>query len=388
MSCAPRRHGALLYAVVTAVVAAAVAVSGCTSKADQDAQAATATPNDVTLTSAQRQHIHVYTVAPSSFRRSIETNGVVDFDNNRATQVLAPFSGPVSKLLVTLGEQVKQGQALARVDSPDFAAAAGAYRKALAAAHAADQIAATDRDLSAHHAISQRENAQALSDAAGADSDREAALQALVALHVDQPTIKAIGAGEPVADGQGVIRAPVAGTVVQKSISPGQLLAAGSTPCFTIADTSRMWVMAQVFGADLDVVKNGDTALVDTGAGADEMHGKVTNIGAVVDPDTRAVKVRVLVDNPAGTLKQQMYVGVRLQSNQAQTGLLVPVSAVLRNDENLPFVYVNDSDGGYAQRPVTLGTRVGNRFVISAGIHSGDKVVVDGAIFLRFIQTQ
>ncbi|MGN6654439.1 MAG: efflux RND transporter periplasmic adaptor subunit [Rhodanobacter sp.] len=360
-------------------------LAACSSKAAP--QVAADTPHDVTLTAAQRQHIHLLTIERSRFHRSIETSAVVDFDHDRAVQVLAPFSGPVTEVLVSPGDQVKAGQPLARVDSPDFAAAVGAYRKALAAAHAADQLAATDRDLYAHQAISQREHAQAQSDAAGADADRDATLQALLALHVDPQTIAAIREGKPVARGQGVIRAPIAGTVVEKSIAPGQLLAAGSTPCFTVADTSTMWVMAQLFGDDLAAVENGDAATVEVGDGV-TMVGEVTNVGAVVDPDTRAIGARVQVANPHGVLKRQMYVRVRIESGRAHEGLLLPVSAVLRDDENLPFVYVADADGGYAQRSVTLGGRVGDAFEVPAGLHAGDKVVVDGAIFLHFMQTQ
>ena len=384
----PSMRQVLLALLSTVALVALLALAGCSSKTDTHAAAAADTPQDVTLTSAQRRHIHFLTIARSNFHRSIDTSGVVDFDHDRATQVLAPFSGPVTEVLVSAGEKVKQGQPLARVDSPDFAAAAGSYRKTLATAHAADQVAATDRDLYAHQAVSEREHAQAQADAIGADADRDAALQALIALHVDQRTIAAIREGKPAAHGQGVIRAPIAGTVVEKSIAPGQLLAAGSTACFTIADTSKMWVIAQLFGDDLAAVKNGDSATVDSGADNAQMSGKVTNVGAVVDPDTRSVGARVVVDNPGGALKRQMYVRVRIQSSAVQQGVLVPVSAVLRNDENLPFVYVTDAGGGYAQRSVTLGPRVGDRFVISAGIHTGDKVVVDGAIFLHFIQTQ
>jgi cobalt-zinc-cadmium efflux system membrane fusion protein len=149
-----------------------------------------------------------------------------------------------------------------------------------------------------------------------------------------------------------------------------------------------MWVMAQLFGDDLAVVKDGDAATIDLGTDGATMPGKVTHVGAVVDPDTRSIGARVLVDNPDGILKRQMYVRVHIQSRDAREGLLVPVSAVLRDDENLPFVYVAAADGGYAQRTVTLGERVGDRFMIPDGLHPGDQVVVDGAIFLHFIQTQ
>jgi membrane fusion protein, heavy metal efflux system len=149
-----------------------------------------------------------------------------------------------------------------------------------------------------------------------------------------------------------------------------------------------MWVMAQIFGADVARVHAGDRATIITSDGGAPLAGTVTNVGAVVDPDTRSVTARVQVDNPDGALKRQMYVQVRIQSHQQHQGLLLPVSAVLRNDENLPYVYVAAADGSYARRSVALGARVGNRFVIPEGLHTGDRVVVDGSIFLNFIEAQ
>ena len=113
-----------------------------------------------------------------------------------------------------------------------------------------------------------------------------------------------------------MIRAPIAGTVVERLVSPGQLLEAGTTPCFTVANLSRVWVMAQVFGADLAAVSVGDTAEVDSGFGSKTSVGRVDNIAALVDSNTRAVAVRVVVDNPGDLLKKQMYVRVRLQTRQ------------------------------------------------------------------------
>jgi cobalt-zinc-cadmium efflux system membrane fusion protein len=372
--------------VLATSLAATIALAGCSSRQDAPSAAAD-TPHNVTLTAAQQQGIKLYTVANASFHRTVDTTGIVDYDQNRSTAVLAPFSGPVTKVLASLGEQVKQGQPLATVASPDFAAAVEGYRKALAAARAAAQVAANDKDLYAHHAISQRENAQAQSDAVGALSDSNAAREALLALNVDPQVAKEIEQGRPVASVQATIRAPMAGTVVQRSITPGQLLQAGNTPCFAVADVSKMWVMAQVFGSDLDAVNPGDGAEVEVGDGK-TLRGKVANVSPEVDPDTRSVAARVEVDNPAGLLKKQMYVRVRIASAAATSGLLVPVDAVLRDDENLPFVYVQQSDGSYARRPVTLGVRTGDRYLIDKGLAAGDKVVTEGGIFVRFIQTQ
>ena len=382
-----RNRSTLVFARLPAiaVLVGALALGACSSGKDQQQ---VSTPHDVTLTAAQQQNIHLYTVEAAEYHTTVDTTGIVDFDRNRSTPVLAPFSGPVAKLLVTQGETVKKGQALATVDSPDFAAAAGAYRKALAVAQAADQLAATDRDLYAHHALSRRENAQAQSDAVGADSDRDAALQALLALHADPETVADIRDGKSVNYALGVIRAPLAGTVVEKSIQPGQLLEAGTTPCFTVADLSRVWVMAQIFDSDLGSVRAGDTVEVESGTGTKLLPGTVTNVAAEVDPNTQAVLARVVVDNPGELLKKQMYVGVHIRSAEARSGLLVPVAAVLRDDENLPFVYVADASGGYARRSVDLDYRDGDRVLVTDGLHAGDKVVVDGAIFLRFIETQ
>ena len=112
------------------------------------------------------------------------------------------------------------------------------------------------------------------------------------------------------------------------------------------------------------------------------------NISALVDPDTRSVLVRVVVENPGDFLKKQMYVRVRIQARQESTGLLVPVSAILRDDENLPFVYVVQPDGSFARRHVTLGYRTGDQYDIPDGLQAGDQIVVDGAIFVQFMQNQ
>jgi cobalt-zinc-cadmium efflux system membrane fusion protein len=236
--------------------------------------------------------------------------------------------------------------------------------------------------------VSQREYEQAQTDATSAEADRDAALQALVSLSVDAQTIKDIQAGREVSRIQGVIRSPITGTVVEKLITPGELLQAGTTPCFTVADLSRVWVMAQISTSDLASVSTGDTADVETGVDGQKISGTVDNISALVNPDTRAVIARVVVENPKGLLKKQMYVRVQIHAKQASTGMLVPVSAVLRDDENLPFVYAAQHDGSFARQHVTLGSRTGDQYIIPDGVKAGDRIVVDGGIFIQFMQNQ
>src|SRR5207253_127735 len=150
------------------------------------------------LTRAQLRHIHLYTVVPVGYRQRIEAPGTVDFDNNQATAVVSPFTGPVTRIFVAVGQPVAKGQALAAVASADVASAVAAYRKAAVAAANARRVAAADRDLAAHNGISAREAAQAETDAASAEADRVAAAQALASLGASA------GSGLT-----GLIRAPV-----------------------------------------------------------------------------------------------------------------------------------------------------------------------------------
>jgi cobalt-zinc-cadmium efflux system membrane fusion protein len=346
-----------------------------------------AKPGNIVLSAAQRQKIHTETIKPSSFRRTIETTGTVGFDNDQATTVLAPVSGPVSQLMVSLGTKVKAGDVLASVTSADYATAISAYRKAVVTAKNLRRIADLTEQLS-HNNLSRREVEQSQTDAANAEADREAALEQLHSLGVDGPTIQAIQENRPVLERTGIIRSPIAGTVVEKLITPGQLLQAGTTPCFTVADLSRVWVMANLFESDLAFVEKGDPAEIVSVAAPSNLPGTVDYISAIVDPNTRSIGVRVLAKNPKEILKKQMYVRVLIHSRREKTGSLVPVSAVLRDDENLPFVYLANADGSYSRRRITLGSRVGDRYETTAGLASGNQIVVEGGLFLQFLQNQ
>lgn len=373
---------------VAVAVAAILSAAACSPSSDSDSSKSSAALGNVTLTAEQRRNIRLYKASSTKYHRTVDANGVVDFDNDQATSVLAPISGPVSQMFVSPGDIVKKGQPLALVDSPDFAAAVGAYRKAASAARTARRLADLDKDLLAHKGVAQREADQADTDAVGAESDRDAALQALIALNADPRLVRGVRLGRPLSHMAGMIRSPIAGTVVEKLITPGELLQAGTTPSFTIADLSRVWVMTQVFGSDLDSIRVGDAALVTVGTGSKTVTGRIDNIAAEVDPNTRSVAVRVVVANSAGFLRKQMYVRVQIQARAESSGMLVPVAAVLRDDENLPFVYVALRDGSFVRRHVTLGERLGDSYDIADGLRAGEQLVADGAIFVQFLQDQ
>lgn len=380
-------RGRSLFLRAAGAALALALLAGCSSSADQNSEAATSVPN-VRLTKAQRSHIQLYTVVPIAYREKVDAPGTVDFDNDQATSVVSPFTGPVTRILVALGQPVRKGQPLALVQSADYATAIGAYRKAVVTAANARRLANADRDLAAHNGISEREAAQARTDEASAEADREAALQSLISMGVDRGTVARAMAGSPTAGFAGVIRAPVSGIIVDKQITPGQLLQSGSSAAFTVANLSQVWVLAQISPSDLSKVGFHDGAVIDPGNGTGPFHGVVDNVSASVDPNTRAVVARIVAPNPGDLLKKQMYVHVSIDSGRISTGLLVPVSAVLRDDENLPFVYAALPDGSFARRHVTLGYRDSQNYNVTSGLTSGDRIVSNGALFLQFMQSQ
>ena len=388
-------HGAWVESISTrtlrflgvGVAGALLLATGRPCHGAEAAPARAAVASNLVLTAAQRQKIHTETLKDSSFHRTIETTATVDFDGDQATTVLAPIGGPVSKLSVSLGAKVKAGDILATVASPDYATAISAYRKAVATAKNAKRIAELTQQLSQNN-LSRREVEQAQTDAANAEADREAALEQLHSLGVDAATIQTIDEGKTVPERAGQVRSPIDGIVVEKLITPGQLLQAGTTPCFTVADLSLVWVTANIFETDLAAVQVGDPAEVITSASETNLLGTVDYISAIVDTNTRSIGVRVVGTNSTGVLKKQMYVRVLIHSRREQTGLLCPVSSVLRDDEDLPFVYLSNADGSYSRRRIVLGSRVGDRYEIGTGLAAGDQVVVEGGLFLQFMQAQ
>jgi cobalt-zinc-cadmium efflux system membrane fusion protein len=136
--------------------AASALLAGC-SPGHSEPENAQAPVENVALTPDQLRHIHLYTVTASAFTRTVKAPGTVDYDNDQSTTVVSPYGGAVTRVLVALGQRVGRGQPVAIVQSADYAAAAGAYRKAAVTARNARRVAAADRDLAAHDGIAARE---------------------------------------------------------------------------------------------------------------------------------------------------------------------------------------------------------------------------------------
>lgn len=364
-------------------------VAACSSKEASKADSLAAEkskPAGFTLTADQRQRIHLVTVDTIAFRPTVEATGTVAFNGDRSTQVLSPVSGPATRVVGNVGMMVHRGEPLAYVSSPDFAGAVADYRKAQTAYRNAKRIADRDSLLFKNDALARGDLEQAQADLASAEADVDAALESMKALGVDDAQIQSVKDGKTTTIAA-IIRAPIDGTVVEKLIADGQLLQAGSTATFTIADLSTMWVMANVFANDLPAVSVGEGADVIVDAARAPVPAKVDYIASLADPDTKAVQVRLVAPNNNGLLRKDLFVRVQIHSAANRRGTLVPVSSVMRDDQNLPFVFVAQGNV-YVRRRIDLGTRVGDKYEVTSGLNKGDQVVAEGALFLQFAESQ
>jgi cobalt-zinc-cadmium efflux system membrane fusion protein len=333
-----------------------------------------------TLPADQMAHIQIFTVAQAPLVRTLRLSGVVAYNAFLTTPVISQVGGPVSRILVTPGEQVKEGEPLLYVTSPDYSVARSAYVKARDAFQLADKFYKRDQDLYAHKAIAEADLEQAESTRAQAEADLQSSEQAIKILGISNPDDLI---SKP-ASSEVALLAPLAGEVVERLCSPGQLLTAGGTQCFTLSKMSSVWVLVNIYQNDVAYVHVGDEVTIDNEAYPGEIRGKIQFISPALDPTTRTLQARIEASNPGERLKKDMYVTAEVRAGVIPNALSIPDSAVLRDTENMPYVYIETGNSQFARRMVTLGDSQNGKAQITAGLQTGDKIVGDGSLFLQF----
>jgi RND family efflux transporter MFP subunit len=178
--------------------------------------------------------------------------------------------------------------------------------------------------------------------------------------------------------------APRAGEVVERLCSQGQLLQAGATQCFTLSDMSSVWVLVNVYQNDIGSVNVGDDVAITNESYPGTLHGRIQYVAPALDPATRTLQARIAVPNPGERLKKDMYVTAEVQAGAAAATPAVPDAAVLRDTENLPYVYLQTGDRQFARRSITVGDGQDGQTAVLTGLQAGDKIVSDGSLFLQF----
>ena len=328
----------------------------------------------------QMSHVQVVTVEPTQLRRVLRLPGTVAYNSFETTPVITQISGPVSRILIVPGENVRVGQPMLYVASPDFAQLRTNYLKAKDALALAQRSYARAQDLYQHRVIAQADLEQAESAVNQAQADLQATEQALKVVGIQHPESLSKDTTMP----EVPVLAPIAGEAVERLAAPGQVIQAGATQVFTISNMGSVWILANVYERDMGAVHNGDSVAIQTDAYPEEFHGRISYIGAALDPNSHTLQVRIVTQNPGQKLKKDMYVTATIQAGAIANALTVPDSAVLRDAQNEPFVYVEVSPNQFGQRSVTIGDNSDGKTQVLGGLKTGERVIADGSLFLQF----
>jgi cobalt-zinc-cadmium efflux system membrane fusion protein len=372
----PRAKGlASLVAVLLAAVAVYRFLGGPAGHPEMPVKAMPLVRSDNTLAvpegSPLRGKLVVAPVIAREVPRDLALPAVVEADPAHLIKVAPPLAGRVTQLKVTLGEQVKAGQPLFVIDSPDLAAAYSDYDRAKALLALALKNRDRQRGLSKIGGAAEKDLQQAETDYVTAEAEDQRATARLKQIGIDfearnkSRTVTAV--------------APMDGSVIDLGVAPGQYWNDSTQALLTIADLSSVWVTASVPEKDIALVAKGQPVDVSLVAYPDMvLHGTVLFVSDVLDTDTRRTKVRIAFDNPDGRLRPGMFATTTFHA-ETRRFAIAPTSALVLKDDATQ-VYVETAPWRFEARTVDIAFQQGEQAFIASGVKAEDRIVVKGGV--------
>ncbi|MGC0775161.1 MAG: efflux RND transporter periplasmic adaptor subunit, partial [Candidatus Acidiferrum sp.] len=303
--------------------------------------------------------------------------GVVSPDISRTVPVISLASGRVVELRAQLGDEVKRGQILLRVESSDISSAFSDYRKAVA-----DEIVAREQLGRAKELY--EKGAYAQKDLQAAQDTEE---KAKVDVETTAERVRVMGGDLGHPTGVVEIRAPVSGVITDQQVAnAGGVQGLSSTNPFTISDLSSIWIICDVYENDLGMVHVGDFAEIRLNAYPGKVfRGRIGNIGPILDPNTRTAKVRIEVKTP-GVMKIGMFVTATIHGEKKEMHAAVPADAILHLHDR-DWVYVPAGEKTFRRVEVTAGETLPNKMEeIVVGVHAGQRVVRNALVLQNTVE--
>jgi cobalt-zinc-cadmium efflux system membrane fusion protein len=350
----------------------------------------------VRVVTDQMHQLKVVKVEPYAFRVQISAIGQIAFNEDASTIVLTPFSGRVTRLIAKIGDQVKRGDPLLEIDSPeqvppqnDYIAAETARNKARSQLDLARIAEKRVRDLYDGKAAPFKDLEQAEAKLAAAENDMRSADTAFEAAHIRLRILGRTDAEILNLEQHGTLNrttqvtAPINGTIVSRKVGPGQYVRADSGEAlFTIADLSTMWLKAQVFDQDISFVRIGQEIEVRVSAAPNRIFkARISAISSASDLTTRRVVVRSEIGNPDGALKSEMFASFKITTEEVSTTPAVPIDAVIREGD-VATVWVETEPMLFKRRVVDIGIQQDGLVQIRSGLNFGELVIARGALFV------
>jgi cobalt-zinc-cadmium efflux system membrane fusion protein len=357
--------------------------NGSVQAAEASVAVATVDADSVTLTAEQAKAVKVAPVGEHDFVPQHQTEGFIGFNEDRSVPVLSPWQGRIARVLAKAGDDVKQGDVLFTLDSPDLVAAESSLIAAAGVLQLSTRALERARAMFESQSIAQKDLDQATSDQQTAQANLEAARAAVRIFGKSDAEIERIIASRSTAS-ELRIASPIDGRVTARNAAPGLLVQPGngSAP-FTVADISTMWMVANVAEDELPRVRLGQPIEASLAAYRDrKFEGRVSNIGATVDPTTHRVTVRSEIRDPLHELRPQMLGTFVIRTGAPSRSPAIAVSGVVREGDGTMEVFVTGDGYRFVRRPVKLGMQQNGLDQILDGVAKGEQVATDGALFL------
>lgn len=375
-----RSGSSILAVLVLAACTGGEPAADASSQAANRPAPAAAAPDLVRPSEGAARYLEVGLPAERVVRETLRIPGRIETNEDRTARIGAPITGRVTAIHAVVGQQVRKGELLAEISSPELSTAQLAFLKAHSAEQLGQRAAERARLLLDAGVIGSAELQRRESELAIARAETRAARDQLRTLGLSAGAIDRLRS-----TGQILAAAPItatkSGTVIERQATLGQV-AAPADELFTITDLRALWAVADVPEKDVRHVGVGQRVVLEVPAlGEREIAGTVSHVADLVDPQTRTVRVRMELANPSADFKPAMLASMRL-AGEARRQVVVPKSALVR-EGNRDQVFVADSSGAFRLRPVTVGPEEGENRVVLDGLGAGESIAVAGAFHLN-----
>jgi membrane fusion protein, heavy metal efflux system len=342
----------------------------------------------VELNDKQMASVRVEPVGEYVFPVEKASVGSIDFNEEMTVQVFTPYQGRIIETFAKVGDEVKKGQTLFTIDSPDLLAADSNLIAAAGVLELLNRNLARLRKLYETRAVSQHDVEQAISDQQTAEGALRAGRDAVRIFGKTDAEIDMI-VKDRKADPTLVVPSPISGRVTARNAAPGLFVQPGNAPApYSVADISTMWMLANVAESDVPAFHLGQEVRVSLLAYPGKaFEGRIVTIDSMVDPNTHRMMMRSEINDPNHELRSGMFANFVIRTGDPMRSLAVPLNGVVREGDGTMTVWVTSDRRRFTQRVVKTGIQKDGYRQILEGLQPGELVASDGAIFLSFMLT-
>lgn len=379
------RSGVVVRALIPASTTAHATPAQADPANEKSGETAPKAPASETLELTERQlgSVKVEPVEERAFPVQKTSVGSIDFDEDMSVQVFTPYQGRIVQLFAKLGDDVKKGQPLFTIDSPDLIQAESTLIAAAAVLELTTRTLNRLKELVQTRAIAQKDLEQAVSDQQTAEGALKAARDNVRLFGKSEAEIDHIVSARQV-DPILLVPSPIAGHVTARNAAPGLLVQPGNPPApYTVADVSTMWMLANVAETDSPSFRVGQEVKVRVLAYPDRVFsGRISTIADSVDPNTRRVLVRSEVDDPHHELRSGMFANFVIETGPPIHAVAAPLDGVVREGDGTMTVWVTADRRHFTKRTVKIGLQHDGYDQIVGGLKPGELIATEGALFL------